>query len=179
MQRVLGVVGGHPNDRRKDAHELRRANHCAREDDRRGQIYTRPPCASKQPRAYEWWVAQRKEARTTRRTVPQIIPVATTIAVGKLIKDPFFQPTPSIRIVGLSGFGQIRQNRRSAPNETTTLLSTPVDKLVEKALLSTPIPPPEALFCRAIRACVEPESATFINRKNPRNTVLIGLWISV
>jgi|SRR5580700_1199695 hypothetical protein len=94
MQRVLGVVGGHPNDRRKDAHELRRANHCAREDDRRGQIYTRPPCASKQPRAYEWWVAQRKEARTTRRTVPQIIPVATTIAVGKLIKDPFFQPIP-------------------------------------------------------------------------------------
>jgi hypothetical protein len=34
-----------------------------------------------------------------------MIPVATTMAVGKLIKDPSFQPTPRLRIASLSSFG--------------------------------------------------------------------------
>jgi hypothetical protein len=38
-------------------------------------------------------IAQRNEARTTSSTVPQIIPVAMTIAVGKLIKGPPFRLT--------------------------------------------------------------------------------------
>ncbi len=33
---------------------------------------------------YRWRAAQKKEARTTSKTVAQTIPVATTIAVGKL-----------------------------------------------------------------------------------------------
>lgn len=41
-----------------------------------------------------WWVAaQTNAAITTKRTVPQIIPVARTIAVGKVIKGPPFRVT--------------------------------------------------------------------------------------
>lgn len=55
-----------------------------------------PSLRDRQMRDRAYWrrAIQRKETRNPSKKVPQIIPVATTIAVGKLINGPLFQLPP-------------------------------------------------------------------------------------
>lgn len=130
---------------------------------------------------------QRSETRTSSRTVPQIIPVATTIAVGKLIKGPPFQATLHTDR-GYSRFRPNRDLRQTSPlprkacllaSRTVCALSTPVDKVVEKSPGEPPQGPHRALLRRAIsspaRAPVIPVHKLEISPKIAR----AELWISV
>jgi hypothetical protein len=66
----------------------------------------------------------------------------------------------------------------ASPGGFPYLLSTPVDRPVEKALLYRFLRCLRALFRRAIQALDGFNLRPFTNRKNPRNNALARLWIS-
>jgi hypothetical protein len=85
----------------------------------------------KLPRCGAYWrrLIQRTEPRNPSRNVPQIIPVATMIAVGKLISRPsvsaYLRYGSSASLVSFYGLAKLNFNVPSAFSETVSVARPP------------------------------------------------------
>jgi hypothetical protein len=88
-----------------------------------------------------------------------MIPVAMTMALGKLIKDSLFQPTPRLRIASLSSFGALA-------------LDSPNPSLAQITWL--PNPPRSCFYCAATARCRKKRG--LFRPRLPLASVLLRDW---